>query len=256
MYCPNCGYKNDDDADFCEQCGNRLEPEDGYKPSSGGKRGSRVIAALAVVLCVGIMGILVYLLVLSPEKENDTLSAEALFKGSDSDSETEDISEEEDTVLDVSEETETEETASDIGLESTEKSAQSKTPTPTPTATPTQTPLPTVSAATVPTPVATATPVPTAAAATSDYIIPDSSSRLVSRTEIEKLSDEDLRLAINEIYARNGRKFQSEELQIYFNTKSWYHPSVEAEDFKESMLNDIEKQNVMLMAEIQNSRAQ
>ena len=44
MYCPNCGYKNDEDADFCEHCGSRLEPGDGSEPSPGKKRGNLIVA--------------------------------------------------------------------------------------------------------------------------------------------------------------------------------------------------------------------
>lgn len=247
MYCPNCGYKNDEDADFCEHCGSRLEPGDVSEPSPGKKRGNLIVAVLAAVICVGIAGILVYLLVLSPEKENKSFTADASYQEE----------------FDVSESQE-EETDEPIVSSSTEEETFSNTPTPTstPTLTPTVTATPTPTSTPVPTesstpvPTVTATPVPTVGASDSDYIIPDSSSRILSRSEIESLSDEDLRLAINEIYARHGRKFQSEELQTYFNGKAWYHPSVEAEDFTESMLNETERQNVMVMAEIQNSRAQ
>ena len=235
MYCPNCGYKNDEDADFCEHCGSRLEPGDGSEPSPGKKRGNLIVAVLAAVICVGIAGILVYLLVLSPEKENKSFTADASYQEE----------------FDVSESQE-EETDEPIVSSSTEEETFSNTPTPTLTPTVTATPTPTAT----PVPTVTATPVPTVGASDSDYIIPDSSSRILSRSEIESLSDEDLRLAINEIYARHGRKFQSEELQTYFNGKAWYHPSVEAEDFTESMLNETERQNVMVMAEVQNSRAQ
>lgn len=80
MYCPNCGYKNDEDADFCEHCGSRLEPGDVSEPSPGKKRGNLIVAVLAAVICVGIAGILVYLLVLSPEKENKSFTADASYQ--------------------------------------------------------------------------------------------------------------------------------------------------------------------------------
>lgn len=241
MYCPNCGYENDEDADFCEHCGSRLDPGDGSKPSPGKKRGNLIIAMLVAVICVGIAGILVYLLVLSPDKEDKSFTVDASYQED----------------FEVSEAPE-EENDGIISSSESEKETVLNTPTPTatstPTATPTLTPVPTESSTPVPT--VTATPVPSVGTSDSDYIIPDSSSRILSRSEIESLSDGDLRLAINEIYARHGRKFQSEELQNYFNGKSWYHPTVEAEEFTESMLNEIEKQNVMTMAEVQNSRTQ
>ena len=52
----------------------------------------------------------------------------------------------------------------------------------------------------------------------------------------------------NEIYARHGRKFQSAELQNYFNSKSWYSGTIEAADFDESVLNDFEKKNAELLS--------
>ena len=55
-----------------------------------------------------------------------------------------------------------------------------------------------------------------------DYILPDSSSRILSDSEVSGLSKEELRLARNEIFARHGRKFDDAQLQSYFESKSWY----------------------------------
>ena len=52
-----------------------------------------------------------------------------------------------------------------------------------------------------------------------------------------------LRMSINEIYARHGRKFLDEGLQEYFNGKSWYNGTIEPDDFKEDMLSEIERTN-------------
>ena len=57
------------------------------------------------------------------------------------------------------------------------------------------------------------------------------------------MSYDDMQMAINEIYARHGRIFKDEELQAYFNSKSWYTPSIPADAFQEHMLNDYEKKN-------------
>ncbi len=45
----------------------------------------------------------------------------------------------------------------------------------------------------------------------------------------------------NEIFARHGKIFKSENLQTVFNNQSWYKPDP---NFKESMLNEYEKANV------------
>ena len=55
-------------------------------------------------------------------------------------------------------------------------------------------------------------------AAENDYILPDSASRVYTYDELLGLSKDELRLAINEIYARHGRMFDSAEYQNYFNS--------------------------------------
>lgn len=78
----------------------------------------------------------------------------------------------------------------------------------------------------------------------SDYLLPDISSRYLTEEEVSRLSKEDLRLARNEVYARYGRLFNSPDLQDYFNSKSWYHGQIPADQFDESVLNDYERQNL------------
>ena len=80
-----------------------------------------------------------------------------------------------------------------------------------------------------------------------DYILPDSSTRRLNDEEVQELSKDDLRIARNEIYARHGRKFDDIQLQSYFNSKSWYKGTIDPDDFKESMLSDIEKDNIQLI---------
>ena len=77
-----------------------------------------------------------------------------------------------------------------------------------------------------------------------EYILPDSSQRILADSEVSSLSKSDLRLARNEISARHGRKFDDQELQDYFNSKSWYTGTINPSDFSESMLSVTEKANV------------
>lgn len=81
-----------------------------------------------------------------------------------------------------------------------------------------------------------------------EYIIPDSNSRYLTESDIQNLSIRELNYAKNEIYARHGRKFQSHELQNYFNSKSWYIGIIEPSDFQQSVLNDYEKKNAELLS--------
>lgn len=81
-------------------------------------------------------------------------------------------------------------------------------------------------------------------ARTVDYILPDSSKSLIDISEFDDFSVNDMQMAINEIYARHGRKFQNEGIQAYFAGKSWYSGTVEPDAFDESVLSDVERQNI------------
>lgn len=81
-----------------------------------------------------------------------------------------------------------------------------------------------------------------------EYICPKSNVKKLSVKDVKKLSKADRRLAKNEIYARYGRKFNNENLQEYFNGKSWYTGDIEPEDFDESVFNKTEKYNIKLLA--------
>lgn len=77
-----------------------------------------------------------------------------------------------------------------------------------------------------------------------DYILPDSDTEYISVSEIEGMSKERLTLALNEIYARYGQMFNTTSIQKYFNSKSWYVPSIEPGHFDDSKFNDYERHNV------------
>ena len=77
-----------------------------------------------------------------------------------------------------------------------------------------------------------------------DYILPESNTRLLTEGDLEGLSAHELMLARNEIYARHGRKFIDEQIQAYFNGKSWYNGTIEAADFDSSVLSEIERANI------------
>lgn len=82
-----------------------------------------------------------------------------------------------------------------------------------------------------------------------DYILPDSSSRFLSKSDLNGLSAEECRIARNEIYARHGRMFNDEALQEYFESFDWYYPSIQPDDFEETMLNEYEIANRDLIVE-------
>ena len=81
-----------------------------------------------------------------------------------------------------------------------------------------------------------------------DYkVFEDSSERLLEWSDIYMLSNEDIRIAKNEIYARHGYIFKDENLKNYFMGQLWYIPSVKAEEFDDSVFSDIEKRNLELL---------
>ena len=55
-----------------------------------------------------------------------------------------------------------------------------------------------------------------------DYILPFSSSREVTESDLQNLSLAELRIARNEIYARHGRQFKDPRLNKWFYSKGWY----------------------------------
>lgn len=89
------------------------------------------------------------------------------------------------------------------------------------------------------------------------YVLPNSSSHTYSASELSHLTDWELYLARNEIYARHGREFHNDDLQRYFNGQSWYTPVYSPEDFDArsgSILSSVEQKNAATILSIEQSR--
>ena len=85
-----------------------------------------------------------------------------------------------------------------------------------------------------------------------DYILPNSDSEYLDKSDIKGLSIKEINYAKNEIFARHGRKFKSRELQTYFNSKDWYLGTIDPDEFDNncgSLLNKYEKKNSELLKE-------
>ena len=89
-------------------------------------------------------------------------------------------------------------------------------------------------------------------AGTNGDILPTSSTEYLTIEQIEPLTDEQLRLARNEIYARHGYTFQDEELRAYFEAKPWYEATVT--DVQDTDLNEYEIANRDLIKQVEDSR--
>lgn len=95
------------------------------------------------------------------------------------------------------------------------------------------------------------TPTPILETANDDYIIPDSNTRYITDTDLENLTQEKLRIARNEIYARHGRLFKDETLQAYFDSKDWYTGTIPPDNFTQEMLNDVERANTAVISDFE-----
>lgn len=76
------------------------------------------------------------------------------------------------------------------------------------------------------------------------FVLPESSEHALTPGDIEGLTAEQLLIARNEIYARHGRKFKMELLQQHFGEMPWYNGTIDPDDFDESQLTSIERQNI------------
>lgn len=86
---------------------------------------------------------------------------------------------------------------------------------------------------------------------TEDYLLSESGSRLLTEGELLNLPKSKLTAARNEIFARHGYIFSSEELRVYFYTKAWYVPSVQGDDFDSGTLSKQEHQNITLLKSLE-----
>lgn len=90
--------------------------------------------------------------------------------------------------------------------------------------------------------------------ASGEYIFPQSATEYLSKDDLSDMNADQIQMAINEIYARHHRKFILPSVQEYFNSKSWYSGTIEAEDFDVSVMNAYESANIGLMVERLNAK--
>ena len=84
------------------------------------------------------------------------------------------------------------------------------------------------------------------------YMFPYSDNEYLTEEEVEVFDVESLRIGRNEIFARHGVIFESEDLQSYFEGMPWYEGTISASDFdSDSVFNEYEKANVELIKKIE-----
>lgn len=83
-----------------------------------------------------------------------------------------------------------------------------------------------------------------------DYVLPNSDTEVIDTSELESLSPWELKVARNEIYARHGRSFVHEDMQCYFDSKSWYEKK---DNFSETDLTSTDIKNISIILEYEKS---
>lgn len=78
-----------------------------------------------------------------------------------------------------------------------------------------------------------------------EYLTPD---------QLQNLTQTDLYIMRNEIFAKHGRKFVDPFLRGLFSYTSWYNPQYEPSEFSSNSLNAIEKANVSTISEVEKQR--
>lgn len=83
----------------------------------------------------------------------------------------------------------------------------------------------------------------------SEYILPGSDTHYLTQEEINSVPSNLLEYACNEIYARHGRRFIDSAFQNYFDSKSWYHGTIQPDQFDVGVFNAYETENIMRLVE-------
>ncbi len=77
-----------------------------------------------------------------------------------------------------------------------------------------------------------------------DFILSNSNTRELTKSDLLNLSEWQLKVARNEIYARHGREFVHQDLKCYFTAKDWYKID---SSYSPSDLSTLENKNVALI---------
>lgn len=227
--CKNCGAKMNPSEKFCGECGHSAdETAISYEPKSKKRNSSLLIICISIiaVLIIALSAVLIYVFVKrqdSDEESNNISMSERIEEANkiEKDESASDIpkaSLPENVDLPESESKENTEIAEDIEIEKPdpdndidkEDSADILAET------------------------------PNDSLAFDDYLFP-SDKEYISIEYLSSLTKGEVGLIRNEIYARHGYVFKTEEYANYFNSKAWYHADP---NYDVSSLNEIEQTNI------------
>ena len=95
-----------------------------------------------------------------------------------------------------------------------------------------------------------ATPAKTA----NEYFMPDTDLVTYNVRIWNGMDNHELFIARNEIFARYGCGFKSQELRDYFGKQAWYKETIDAGTYDTSLLNTVERENANAMLAIEKDR--
>ena len=80
-----------------------------------------------------------------------------------------------------------------------------------------------------------------------EYVLAMSDIKAIPEYYLDNMSADQLWIARNEIFARHGRTFDNNYLNNYFESCSWYNGTVAPQDFDESVLSQVAKNNLEII---------
>ena len=83
-----------------------------------------------------------------------------------------------------------------------------------------------------------------------DFVLIDSDVTLTNEEELDTLENWQIRVARNEIFARIGRIFESQDMKEYFDNQEWYEGIIPAATFdakRDEYMNSIELENMNII---------
>jgi hypothetical protein len=101
---------------------------------------------------------------------------------------------------------------------------------------------------------------PTRALPTRPGTWPWTSERLVTIDDLQYLTNQELEIMRNEIFARHGRLFKRSDLRQYFENQPWYQPKGTMENFEAANrlaaaeVSSLEKKNVEIIQRFEQQR--
>jgi N-acetylmuramoyl-L-alanine amidase len=235
LICPNCKSEVKDGSKFCTKCGTRLsqksqESQTGagtgngpiQKPVQEKKEGNGILIAIIVILVLLIIGMAVLFVLYGSSTKSKTSDSENMADSAEQ--------------ITISDQPSAED-GDEIKIEQQNTSDSTVTETPKTSTAATESISSKISAS------AENRDVEADEDDAVLYFILYSDSQYFTEDDLKNFDADMCRYARNGIYARLGRKFADDSLTEYFSAFDWYHPTIEPEDFSESLLNKYQQAN-------------